>query len=75
MTDFKSELRKILLSMNLGYQYQMSDYATSKESEQEYEKKGLAEVDATVDAILELFNKQQSEIHVALTVGKYQKYI
>lgn len=45
------EVKELILSLDLGYTYEMSDYATSREQEAKYEKEGLAEVDRVVTAL------------------------
>lgn len=54
-TELEAKLREILLGLDLGYTYRMSDYATSQEQEAEYEREGLEQVDQAIKEILNLF--------------------
>lgn len=56
--SFHEELRELILGLDLGYKYQMSDYASSRESELEYEKEGLAEVEEVITQILSLIERE-----------------
>jgi hypothetical protein len=63
----KSELRKILRNEALG------NYTRNAEGDfvpLDWSGTPDAYFDNAIDAILELFNKEQTEIHVTLTVGK-----
>lgn len=50
----KKELREIIMNLDLGYTYRMSDYATSREQEEEYKKIGLRQVESVVNKIWKL---------------------
>lgn len=47
------------MSLDLGYKYQMSDYASSYQAEEEYEKEGLAEVEKVVDQLVSLMSERE----------------
>jgi hypothetical protein len=62
-------LDELLSKQSWGYEFEMSDYATSKEAEQRYEKEGLAEINELKQAILSLINRDyilKSEVLSAL---------
>lgn len=57
MKNLRAEIEKILFTLDLGYKWQMSDYATSKMEEEEYEKQGIKQVSEVSDKLLDLFSK------------------
>lgn len=48
---FKDEIREQIMTLNLGYKWAMSDYATSTEEENQIEKDGLEQVEIVVDKL------------------------
>ena len=65
----RDEIRKLILSLRLGYEFLMSDYATSTKQEKEYEREGLAEVDKVVDKIMQLHDDVLDDENWHRTVG------
>lgn len=61
MKNYPEEARKILMSLDLGYKYRMSDYAYSREQEKEYEREGLEEVDQALSQLCELVVESMGE--------------
>jgi hypothetical protein len=73
MTD---ELDKIFSKLSFGYEYQMSDYAGSKEQEDEYEKQGLEEIATTKQAIQALIDREcyKARVQSAVDISKRLEY-
>jgi len=61
MTD---ELDEILSKQDWGYEYQMSDYATSKAAELEYEREGKAKIAELKQAIQALIAKECTKARI-----------
>lgn len=78
MKDIRAELEKILdENISYGYEYQMSDYAGSRNEEDEYYQRGREEVKEAIDQILALIEgatpKERQKNF--LTVGPPLQYV
>lgn len=70
MKNLKSKIEKILLTLDLGYRWLMSDYAVSKSDEAKYEKEGLEQVNEVSDKLTNLFKEYVS----GMEAMKEEKY-
>lgn len=62
--DMRERIQDIIMSLSLGYEYQMSDYATNKKEEQEYREEGFKEVAAAIDAIMSLLEEVDRQARI-----------
>lgn len=50
----RKEVRRILSTLTYGYEFEMSDYATSSEEEEQIERRGKREVKKAEDKLVSL---------------------